>query len=72
MTSPQTEEMLKHLNPAQREAVLYFDTPLLIIAGAGSGKTNVITNKIAYLVREKGFLPKIYWELPLPTRPRMR
>jgi DNA helicase-2/ATP-dependent DNA helicase PcrA len=58
MTPPPTEDILNHLNPLQREAVFYFDTPLLIIAGAGSGKTNVITNKIAYLVREKGFSPK--------------
>jgi DNA helicase-2/ATP-dependent DNA helicase PcrA len=46
------------LNPRQQEAVLYFDSPLLIIAGAGSGKTKVITNKIAYLVNAKGFSPK--------------
>jgi DNA helicase-2/ATP-dependent DNA helicase PcrA len=58
MTPPPAENILKHLNPSQREAVLYFDSPLLIIAGAGSGKTNVITNKIAYLVRDKTFSPK--------------
>ncbi|MFA5878803.1 MAG: UvrD-helicase domain-containing protein [Candidatus Margulisiibacteriota bacterium] len=39
------------LNPSQKEAVTYFDTPLLIVAGAGSGKTMVITHKIAYLVK---------------------
>jgi ATP-dependent DNA helicase UvrD/PcrA len=49
--------ILDTLNPDQREAVLYFDTPLLIIAGAGSGKTKVITNKIAYLVKVKDYAP---------------
>lgn len=51
------DDILHNLNPDQREAVLYFDSPLLVIAGAGSGKTRVITNKIAYLVKEKDFAP---------------
>ncbi len=48
---------LDNLNEEQRQAVLYHDGPLLILAGAGSGKTRVLTTKVAYLIKEKKVSP---------------
>ena len=50
-------EYLKNLNKAQKEAVLHLDGPLLIVAGAGSGKTKVLTTRIANIIKEKKAFP---------------
>tara|TARA_B100001121_G_scaffold301147_1_gene311916 strand:- start:3822 stop:5855 length:2034 start_codon:yes stop_codon:yes gene_type:complete len=50
-------EYLKNLNKAQKEAVMHLEGPLLIVAGAGSGKTKVLTSRIANIIRENKAFP---------------
>ena len=50
-------EYLKNLNEKQKDAVLHMDGPLLIVAGAGSGKTKVLTSRIAHLIKTKKAFP---------------
>ena len=50
-------DYLDNLNKAQKEAVLHIDGPLLIVAGAGSGKTKVLTSRIAHIIKEKKAYP---------------
>jgi len=50
-------DYLENLNNAQKEAVLHLDGPLLIVAGAGSGKTKVLTSRIAHIIKEKKAFP---------------
>ena len=56
------------LNKNQKEAATYLDSHLRIIAGAGSGKTRVVTYRIAHLIQDVGMILVLFWQLLLPIK----
>ena len=65
------KDYLKNLNDAQKEAVLHLEGPLLIVAGAGSGKTKVLTSRIAHIIKEKKAFPNQILSVTFTTNSSM-
>ena len=61
-------DYLKNLNKAQKDAVMHTEGPLLIVAGAGSGKTKVLTTRIANIIYQKKLIQTRYWQSHLPIK----
>ena len=62
-------DFLNNLNNAQKDAIIHLDGPLLIVAGAGSGKTKVLTSRIANIIYKKKLFQIKFWLSHLPIKP---
>jgi DNA helicase-2/ATP-dependent DNA helicase PcrA len=72
MIKPSLDHLLADLNEPQRHAVECPGGPLLVLAGAGSGKTRVLTNRVAFLIAAQGVKPSEILAITLQIRPPTR